>query len=122
MHFRPALSADLGYCSLDPKRRPLTGREQRGCWEGRPIPTHSPTPIPVVPLHRLRARPGPLPATEPVDLPVHAHREFVPIETMTTEPIGAGTDADTSAQTAEFIADPDVDWSERTSLVGDGPG
>jgi hypothetical protein len=32
VHFQRALAAGLGTCGLDPKRRPLTGRELRGCW------------------------------------------------------------------------------------------
>jgi hypothetical protein len=35
-HFRVSLAADLGYCALDRKRRPLTGLELRGCWTERP--------------------------------------------------------------------------------------
>ena len=35
-NFRVSLAADLGYCALDPRRRPLTGLELRACWESRP--------------------------------------------------------------------------------------
>jgi hypothetical protein len=35
-HFRPSLVSDIGYCALDRARRPLTGRELRGCWTQRP--------------------------------------------------------------------------------------
>ncbi len=31
-HFQRSLAAGLGTCGLDPRRRPLTGRELRGCW------------------------------------------------------------------------------------------
>jgi hypothetical protein len=31
-HFRRALSAGVGWCGLDPRRVPLSGRELRGCW------------------------------------------------------------------------------------------
>jgi len=31
-HFQRSLAAGVGTCGLDPKRRPLTGRELRGCW------------------------------------------------------------------------------------------
>jgi hypothetical protein len=35
-HFRTSLAADVGWCAFDPKRLPLTGLEQRGCWQERP--------------------------------------------------------------------------------------
>jgi len=35
-NFRGSLATDVGYCSLDRRRRPLTGLELRGCWESRP--------------------------------------------------------------------------------------
>ena len=123
VHFRGALSADLGYCSFDPKRRPLTGREQRGCWEGRPIAAPGPKPVPVIPLHRLRAGPSRLAAADPLDAPTPAHREFVPLETMAPAPIDASTDeSQPEPPTAGVIAESDVEWSERTSLFGDAAG
>ena len=41
-HFRRALAGDLGYCGLDARRRPLTGLEQRGCWEPKTARRPSP--------------------------------------------------------------------------------
>lgn len=35
-HFRASLAADVNYCALDGRRRPLTGLELRGCWSERP--------------------------------------------------------------------------------------
>ncbi len=32
-HFRKAVTLKLGYCALDRSRSPLTGDEQRACWE-----------------------------------------------------------------------------------------
>ena len=32
-HFRRSVAAQLGYCGLDRKRRPLRGDEIRACWE-----------------------------------------------------------------------------------------
>jgi hypothetical protein len=32
-HFRKAVTLRLGYCALDHAHRPLTGDEQRACWE-----------------------------------------------------------------------------------------
>jgi hypothetical protein len=37
-HFRASLAATVGYCGLDPRRAPLTGREHRGCWAERVVP------------------------------------------------------------------------------------
>jgi hypothetical protein len=33
-HFRRSVAAQLGYCGLDRRRRPLAGDEIRPCWEG----------------------------------------------------------------------------------------
>jgi hypothetical protein len=41
---------------------------------------------------------------------------------MTTEPNDAGADAGAPEPIAGVIAESDVDWSERTSLFGDGGG
>jgi hypothetical protein len=35
-HFRNAVADRVGYCALDKKRAPLTGEEERACWEGVP--------------------------------------------------------------------------------------
>ncbi len=32
-HYRQSVAGSLGFCGLDPRRRPLSGDEQRGCWE-----------------------------------------------------------------------------------------
>jgi len=32
-HFRKAVAVRLGYCALDKHRAPLTGEEERSCWE-----------------------------------------------------------------------------------------
>jgi hypothetical protein len=32
-HFRKAVTLKLGYCALDRLHSPLTGEEQRACWE-----------------------------------------------------------------------------------------
>jgi hypothetical protein len=65
-NFRPSLATDVGYCSLDRRRRPLTGLEMRGCWEVRPAtePTGA----------GERARPTPVPAVQ---------RGFVPVDEVT---------------------------------------
>jgi hypothetical protein len=33
LHFRNAIASRLGYCALDKKRLPITGEEERSCWE-----------------------------------------------------------------------------------------
>jgi hypothetical protein len=33
LHFRRAIAANIGYCALDKGRAPLTGAEERPCWE-----------------------------------------------------------------------------------------
>jgi hypothetical protein len=33
LHFCKAIAGRLGYCALDKRRAPLTGEEERGCWE-----------------------------------------------------------------------------------------
>ncbi|MGA3029811.1 MAG: hypothetical protein ABSE58_03600 [Candidatus Limnocylindrales bacterium] len=35
-HFRTAIAGRLGYCALDKHREPLTGEEERACWERLP--------------------------------------------------------------------------------------
>jgi hypothetical protein len=53
-HFRTSVAARIGYCGLDRGREPLTGKEVRSCWAGRPLvfedaaaaPVESP-PLPV---------------------------------------------------------------------------
>ena len=35
-HYRRAVSLRLGYCALDKHRTPLTGEEERACWERSP--------------------------------------------------------------------------------------
>ena len=41
-HFRKAVTLKLGYCALDRLHSPLTGEEQRACWE-RPTTTEART-------------------------------------------------------------------------------
>jgi hypothetical protein len=121
IHFRRALAGDLGYCALDPRRRPLTGRELRGCWEGRAeVAPPQPTGVPVIPLHRLRAPAGRFPGGETFEAAAAMHRDFVPLDTMIDPPAGSAdspTEADGSMPPAVIEQDPD--WAERTSLFGD---
>ena len=135
-HFRRALSADLGYCAFDVRRRPLTGRELRGCWEEGHAAT-APEAPPIVESHRLRAAQRPWPAPPPATADPVVARGFVPIELLgrlpaagsppeavgsepiqpvvPAEPVGPAYDAPPPF----VIPGPDEDWSERTSLFGD---
>ena len=63
-NFRRSLATDVGFCSLDRRRRPLTGLELRGCWAGL---------APAAEAHHVPAR-----AQLPEDLP--AVRGFVPVD------------------------------------------
>lgn len=71
-NFRRAVAANLGYCGLDRRRRPLDGGEIRSCWEAGDIATAGPAPSGVpAPGATPRARldfveiaPSALPRTE----------------------------------------------------------
>src|SRR5919107_341297 len=82
-HFRRALAGDLGYCGLDARRRPLTGLEQRGCWEPSPAAVaeaEQARAVMAVEPHRLRAKRPTLPAYRN-DQPSTV-RDFVPVESV----------------------------------------
>jgi hypothetical protein len=66
-NFRLSLATDVGWCALDRRRRPLTGLELRGCWEGRPAAGE--------------ARPD-VPREQPMVGP-SARRGFVPLDEIT---------------------------------------
>ena len=110
-HFQTSLTSDFGWCGLDPKRRPLTGREQRGCWQERPATTASP------PSRRPPADQTEAPATPPLD--------FVPVEligrvVITTEPTAPETiGLEVVAQDILQATEPDQGWTGRTSLFGE---
>jgi len=121
VNFRRSLAGDLGYCALDLRRRPLTGREQRGCWEGRAVPAEPPAPLPAPEVHRLRAALEPR-GWDPLE---HGAREFVPLDLV--EPVqlvdrpGDGQSPGPAPTTPPpfVIAEADEDWSKRTSLFGE---
>ena len=145
-HFRRALAGDLGYCGLDARRRPLTGLEQRGCWEPRTAAgePESPSPSLVEEPHRLRGGRPTVRAYRNDGAP--APRGFVPIESLTAgvdaatkpprdEPGGPTTAIDPSADgppardvppatdaPPAFVIEPEPAWDERTSLFGDREG
>lgn len=124
--FRTSLAADVGWCAFDPKRLPLTGLEQRGCWQERP---HS----------ELGASSGDGPSSDrpsviPVDdgglelIPARvAIRDFVPVELL--GPIGVsrglpgaleeGPEAASAPVAPPIETEIEPAGADRTSLFGD---
>jgi len=113
----------VGWCALDPKRRPLTGAEQRGCWQERPTAAEA--------AHLLaEPRPGQGPSGEPgQDDPERrepVHRDFIPVELLgpIAPPSSPAREAAGDAgvalpPAAPMFADLDESWAERTSLFGE---
>jgi hypothetical protein len=112
-HFRASLAATVGYCGLDPRRAPLTGREHRGCWAERaaqPVagaPDSNPGPEP----NRLRLAAGRAPRMV---------EGFVPVE-LARPSARPDEQSDPAAPPPAVIqaADPVDAWSSRDSLFGD---
>jgi hypothetical protein len=139
-HFRRALAGDLGYCGLDARRRPLTGLEQRGCWELNPAAVaeaEQARSVMAVAPHRLRSGRPTVQAYRNDQAP--ALRGFVPVESLTAGreaaglPPGESTDFSTAIEpTAEappataappaFVIEPELGWGERTTLFGEPEG
>ena len=120
-HFQTSLTSDLGWCGLDPKRRPLTGLEQRGCWQERPPATQALAPEP-----GGRARQWP--RTPPTDDSLEAITpplDFIPVDlvgrsVLSTEPPTPDSVAiDAAMPDLLLAADADEGWTERTSLFGE---
>jgi hypothetical protein len=99
-NFRPSLATDVGYCTLDRRRRPLTGLELRGCWENRPLAE------PKGPGDR--ARPMPVPSVQ---------RGFVPLEELTivVRPVAQAVASPAPASPIAFVEAREA----PTSLFGD---
>ena len=119
------MSTDLGYCAFDARRRALTGRELRGCWEQR-VSAAAPESPPIVESHRLRVAQQPWQVPPPATADPVVARGFVPIELLgrlpasLEHPPAMGSEPSPEAPPAFVIPEPDEDWSERTSLFGDG--
>ena len=107
----------MGWCAQDPKRRPLTGLELRGCWDARPAEADAPAPGASL---RARHRPQDLPIGEEPG-PSAPAIAFVPVELMRPATVRP------HEPTVEASADPPLPaisnveeaWGERTSLFGD---
>ena len=104
-HFRQSLAASVGYCGLDRRRLPLTGRELRGCWTA-PLPGAEAEP----PRFVAEVDPG-------VRL-----RGFVPVELVARSNVNAVTPP-AATQGAAALPGPAFDpadgWTNRTTLFGD---
>jgi hypothetical protein len=136
-HFRRALSSDLGYCALDRRRQPLTGRELRGCWEESPAESDAapsiagagpggvagraaPQPVPIA-VQRLR-REGRVRHTNAAwaDEAARTARTFVPVDDL-EPPAGPPwpSHEEPVAPPPFIVGEPQPDWTERTDLFGD---
>jgi hypothetical protein len=104
-HFRQSLAARVGYCGLDKRRLPLTGRELRGCWTAPPPETEAEPPrfvAEVDPGVRLRG-------FVPVELEIRSAKALAsPIARPPSTAVIPG---------AAF--DPADGWTDRTTLFGD---
>jgi hypothetical protein len=129
------VAAEVGYCGLDRARRPLTGLEQRPCWEEGAA---SAVDAPVragggngmqADRKSARQRPAPYRADDGDRPPA---RDFVPIEDVrrvrTGPRAGSGmTKGDGSAEGAAATVPPPAfvlgdlaeGWEQPTSLFGD---
>ena len=123
-HFRTSLSADVGWCALDPKRLPLTGLEQRGCWQERHAAVVDAGAT--EPGGRLGGGPPTLPAELDGDSLARPVLAFVPVELLRPvvlraepTPEDIAPEALPQVPLAPIVAEAEVSWSERTSLFGD---
>ena len=130
-HFQTALSADVGWCALDPKRLPLTGLEQRGCWQERQVATAPHATDADAPGGR---RTGPAAPDDTDERWATPRIDFVPVElaghvaTLADASTG-GASASVAGPAAEpdqagltLAAKVDEGWTERTSLFGEPEG
>jgi len=123
-HFQASLTSDVGWCSLDPRRRPLTGLEQRGCWQERPAAA-------AAPANQPGASGGQRPRTHPVDdggEPLAAaHLDFIPVELVARValPVEAPPAIDPATEPGaqpilpQLTSGRDERWTDRTSLFGE---
>jgi hypothetical protein len=100
---------------------PLTGLEQRGCWQERRPATHA---------QAADADPDETPRAHRVPLTSHEGwaqpgRDFIPVELLGQIVVGPERDAtggpgeSTPSPLPLIAADADESWAERTSLFGD---
>jgi hypothetical protein len=123
-HFQVSLTSDVGWCGLDPKRRPLRGVEQRGCWQERPATSLASAPPSEPWLGTGRPSPQP-PGDQTDEPPVPAPLDFIPVElvgrvVIPSEPAPpAGHAGEAGPPAMRITPEADAGWTERTSLFGD---
>jgi hypothetical protein len=127
-HFRTSLAADVGWCGFDPKRLPLTGLEQRGCWQERPHAELGAGTVGEGPSGPLFAQPD----HDGLELMPEARvpaRDFVPVELLgpivaSRQAAGDGEDAPEPALTpiVHSVETEIGPVADRTSLFGDLEG
>jgi hypothetical protein len=108
--FRTSLAADIGFCALDRRRRPLTGLELRGCWTQASATAEGQTAAGAA-ANRLapdRRKAAPV-------------RGFVPLDTLERplpmDPLAAAEPE--AAAPIVLLGDPIDAWEARTSLFGE---
>jgi hypothetical protein len=100
-HFRRSLASNVGFCGLDRKRAPLTGRELRGCWEAG-----------------LETVPSTTDRFEVIPDAGPARRGFVPVELVQREETGSRGGA-RDASGGLFAPDAESSRADRLTLFGD---
>jgi hypothetical protein len=108
-HFRQSLAPSVGFCGLDKRRLPLTGRELRGCWTARAPGGDAEEPRPV-------------PAPDPgIRL-----RGFVPVEQVIRSEMPAVPNVPATPSAPEALPAVTLDageaWANRATLFGDAEG
>lgn len=98
------MAADVGFCALDRKRRPLTGRELRGCWSERPA------------IGEAQAAAAGAERDDPLGTrrPARPMRGFVPVDEVDPLPAEPFVSAPIL-----LLGDPAEPWETRTSLFGE---
>jgi hypothetical protein len=126
-HFRQSLAATVGYCGLDPRRAPLTGRELRGCWTGRSdaaapseaiVPAGAePETVPLA-VARLRpaSRPGILEGFVPLELADRGPRVLQATERSNRPAVPPDPPAEAPSPA---VIESVESWADRDSLFGD---
>jgi hypothetical protein len=122
-HFQTSLTSDVGWCGRDPRRRPLNGLEQRGCWQERPAAAAAP---PLVGGAHMEQRPGALPLHHD-GIAAPPHLDFIPVELVARviappEPAPVSevaTEPSPQGLLPQLAGGTDEGWPDRTSLFGE---
>lgn len=125
-HYRRSVAAQIGYCGLDRKRRPLAGTELRGCWSAAAARIEPPATTP----GRESVRGGSLRLRDfvPVELVARATPggPVVPVTARTpvAQPAAGSPDPSPAPErgprsVAAARVDQGPTWSNRVTLFGD---